>query len=166
MSNMALEELLAEEGISCFRASVGDRYVFELMECEKALLGGEQSGHVIVRSYGAIGDGIGTAILFLRACDSLGEEVESLADRFRRYPQLLKNVRVCNKHFILSQDAVQDKIKEVESFLKGKGRVFVRPSGTEPMVRILLEARDLDLTSLADELVSFIEQVDAELNAK
>jgi len=166
MSNMALEELLAEDGIPCFRAPVGDRYVFEVMECEKALLGGEQSGHVIVRGYGAIGDGIGTALLFLRACDSLGEEVESLADRFRRYPQLLKNVRVCDKHFILSQDAVRDKIKEAESLLKGKGRIFVRPSGTEPMVRILLEARDLDLVSLADELARCIEEVDAKLNAK
>jgi phosphoglucosamine mutase len=166
MSNMALEELLAEDGIPCFRAPVGDRYVFEVMECEKALLGGEQSGHVIVRGYEAIGDGIGTALLFLRACDSLGEEVESLADRFRRYPQLLKNVRVCDKHFILSQDAVRDKIKEAESLLKGKGRIFVRPSGTEPMVRILLEARDLDLVSLADELARCIEEIDAKLNAK
>jgi len=78
----------------------------------------------------------------------------------------LKNVRVCDKHFILSQDAVRDKIKEAESLLKGKGRIFVRPSGTEPMVRILLEARDLDLVSLADELARCIEEIDAKLNAK
>lgn len=164
MSNMALEEHLNKEGIPLFRCPVGDRYVYETMLKTNSLLGGEQSGHIIIKDYVQTGDGLCTSLMFLRACDELGLSISELNDVFSPYPQLLQNVRVSSKDKILSHPAFLELLRECERKIEGRGRVFVRPSGTEPMVRILLEAKGLDLDSLAKELVSQIHKIDKELD--
>jgi phosphoglucosamine mutase len=164
MSNMALEEHLNKEGIPLFRCPVGDRYVYETMLKTNSLLGGEQSGHIIIKDYVQTGDGLCTSLMFLRACDELGLSISELNDEFSPYPQLLQNVRVSSKDKILSHPAFLELLRECERKIEGRGRVFVRLSGTEPMVRILLEAKGLDLDSLAKELVSQIHKIDKELD--
>jgi len=142
MSNMVLEEKLRQEGIALFRCPVGDRYVLETMTREGAMLGGEQSGHVIVSPWVVTGDGLCTALLFLRACVEMGEDLDSLCDRFKPYPQRLINMRVRDKGEVLDSPLLRTAVSSAEEILGSLGRVFVRPSGTEPLVRILLEARD------------------------
>jgi len=145
MSNMALEEHLALEEIPVFRCPVGDRYVVETMRDRGSALGGEQSGHIIASEYVSTGDGLCTGILFLRAISELGEDVSSLVDRFDRYPQLLKNVKVRDKKKTMEDARLRDALSQAEQKLCGLGRVFVRPSGTEPFVRILVEAKEMEM---------------------
>ena len=151
MSNMVLEEKMAEHAIPMFRCNVGDRYVVEMMKKKGSLLGGEQSGHIIASDYVATGDGLSSALLFLRACQELDEDIDTLNDRFLRCPQLLKNVTIKKEDNILEAPEFQQILKEVETRLSGIGRVLVRPSGTEPILRVMVEARDpqlMDSTSL------------------
>jgi phosphoglucosamine mutase len=144
MSNGALERNLAEEGIPLFRCSVGDRYVLEKMkECD-ACLGGEQSGHIIAFPYTNTGDGLCTAFLFLKACVALNENIDSLVDRFKPYPQLLKNIKLA-KGVSVERDAMQNATAEAENRLDGHGRVLIRPSGTEAVLRLFVEANDEEL---------------------
>jgi phosphoglucosamine mutase len=153
MSNMILEEKMAAEGIKLFRCPVGDRYVLEKMIEVGALLGGEQSGHLIVLDHVATGDGICTGLLFLKSCLELGEDMDTLVDRFPRYPQLLRNVKVSDRDAVLSSPALEEACKNAERRLSGVGRLLLRPSGTEPLIRILVEARDAGLTkSVCEEL--------------
>ena len=141
MSNMALEEHLAEEGIAVFRCPVGDRYVMETMADRGALLGGEQSGHIILSSFVNTGDGLCTGLFFLKACLALGEDVDTLADRYNPWPQVLCNV-VISKNINMSGDFLSEISSAEESRLAGAGRILIRPSGTEPLLRVLVEARD------------------------
>ena len=141
MSNGALERNLAEDGIPLFRCSVGDRYVLEkMMECE-ARLGGEQSGHIIVFPYTNTGDGLCTAFLFLKACVALGENIDTLVDRFKPFPQLLQNIKLA-KGVSVAREIIQKGTAEAEERLNGRGRVLVRPSGTEAVLRLFVEAND------------------------
>lgn len=142
MSNMALEENLGSEGIKLFRCPVGDRYVLETMVREGAMLGGEQSGHVIVKPWVESGDGLCTALLFIRACEELGESFDGLCDRFERYPQRLINFRVKDRDGVLNSHELAAAVRSAEEIIGRWGRVFVRPSGTEPLIRVLLEAKD------------------------
>ncbi|MDR1472501.1 MAG: phosphoglucosamine mutase [Synergistaceae bacterium] len=142
MSNMALEETLGEHGIEVFRCAVGDRYVLERMRETGSRLGGEQSGHVIASDYVSTGDGICTGLLFLKSCAELGEDIDTLADRFPRYPQLLKSMRVDDREAALSSPMLEEACENARARLSGAGRLFLRPSGTEPLIRILVEARD------------------------
>jgi phosphoglucosamine mutase len=146
MSNMILEEFLGREGIKMYRCPVGDRYVFERMLETGALLGGEQSGHIIMMEHAATGDGISAGLMFLKACASLGEDIDTLADRFPRYPQILENIKIDNKERVMLSPVLADAARTAEEKLAGRGRVLIRPSGTEPLVRILVESRDADLT--------------------
>ncbi len=156
MSNMALEERLGDVGIPVCRCPVGDRYVLEMMR-EKAMgLGGEQSGHLILAPWVSTGDGLFTGLAFLRACRELGEDLDSLVDRFGRYPQLLRNVAVSDKKDVLQSDRLREAVSAAEERLGEWGRVFVRASGTEPMVRILVEAKDPDLMAELAESVSAV----------
>ena len=153
MSNMALEERLAEEGIEMFRCSVGDRYVYEKMLETGALLGGEQSGHIIMLDHAATGDGICTGLMFLKACAELGEDIDTLVDGFPRYPQLLENVSVTDRERVLSSPELAEAERRAGEKLAGKGRILLRPSGTEPLIRILVESRDPALTKeVCDDL--------------
>lgn len=160
MSNMALEEKLAEENIQVFRCPVGDRYVLEKMQGRASCLGGEQSGHIIASSYVATGDGLCTGLLFLKACRNLGEDVSTLVDRFPRYPQVLRNLRLKDREEVLRSPQLAAATAQAEERLAGRGRLVLRPSGTEPLLRILVEARDEDLMqSVCDELEGVIASV-------
>ena len=163
MSNMALEEHLGEEHIPVFRCPVGDRYVLETMKREESQLGGEQSGHIIIREFVSTGDGLCSALLFLRACRELGEDVDTLVDRFARYPQILRNLHVKDKRRILEDDNWQVFLNQAEARMQGVGRILVRPSGTEPLVRILVEAKDPTLVqAVSDDLEARICALNAE----
>jgi phosphoglucosamine mutase len=148
MSNMALEEHLKREDISVYRSNVGDRYVMETMNKYGSLLGGEQSGHVIIKKFASTGDGLLTSLAFVNACFLLGEEISSLVDRFHRYPQLLRNVPSEKKEKIMEDPELWETIRQIEEEMKGIGRVLVRPSGTEPLVRVLVEAKDNSVLEL------------------
>ncbi len=144
MSNLALEEHLKEAGIPFYRCPVGDRYVLEKMKETGASLGGEQSGHLIAFPHFVSGDGPRGGFLFLRACAELGENLDSLVDRFGSYPQHLENIRVSNKEEALHSPELEEKRRYYEKKLAPHGRVFIRPSGTEPLIRILVESKDPD----------------------
>lgn len=139
MSNMALEAHLAEEGIQTLRCPVGDRYVLELMRETGAALGGEQSGHIIASAFTSTGDGLCTAMLFLNAIHDLGEDVSGLIERFGRYPQKLTNLMLARPREQVDMQAVDAITKEYQERVKN-GRIFIRTSGTEPLLRILVEA--------------------------
>ena len=157
MSNLALEDHLNKEGIKVFRCPVGDRYVLQTMISEGSRIGGEQSGHVILSDYTTTGDGLCTGFLFLRACIELGEDIDTLIDRFDRYPQSLRNVFVHDIKTLLDSPNLKNVVDQASRTLEGKGRIFIRPSGTEPLVRVLVEAKDRELVNLvAEELVGYI----------
>ena len=139
MSNMALEAHLKKDGIKTLRCPVGDRYVLETMRENNAALGGEQSGHIIASEFTGTGDGLCTAVLFLNAIKDLGEDVSTLIDRFGRYPQKLTNLKLKKSRELVDMDAVNKTVSEYEAKIPD-GRVFVRTSGTEPLLRILVEA--------------------------
>lgn len=154
MSNLALDEHLHQEGINLFRCPVGDRYVLQTMYENHSGLGGEQSGHVIINDYTTTGDGLCTGFVFLQALSDLGEEATSLVDRFDRYPQVLKNIVVRNKKLVLEHPSFNSIVQEASRTLEGMGRIFIRPSGTEPLIRILVEAKDRELMESISEDVA------------
>lgn len=158
MSNMALEEHLERDGIRVFRCPVGDRYVLETMRRCQAQLGGEQSGHIIADAFTRTGDGLCTALILLNALKDLQEDVNTLIDRFGRYPQRLSNL-VLDSRQGLDLDRVGEIADAIQKKLHGQGRVFVRPSGTEPLLRILVEAREEPLVNEVSE--QLIEQLKA-----
>ena len=144
MSNMALETHLANEGIETLRCPVGDRYVLERMRESGAGIGGEQSGHIIARGFTDTGDGLCTAMLFLNAIHDLGEDTSTLIDRFGRYPQRLTNLTLKRPRAEVNMNAVNEIVKEYENKI-ADGRIFIRTSGTEPLLRILVEAPEIKL---------------------
>lgn len=150
MSNMALEEHLERESIKVFRCPVGDRYVLEAMRQNEARLGGEQSGHIIASSYTRTGDGLCTALLLLTACIDLNEDVDTLVDRFGRYPQRLSNLEIAGDR-VIDMEYIRSVSGEMEKRMQGNGRVLIRPSGTEPFLRILVEAKDAGLVEEVSE---------------
>lgn len=150
MSNMALEEHLLHENIRVFRCSIGDRYVLECMRKHGARLGGEQSGHIIATPFTRTGDGLCTALLMLNALRDLKEDVNTLVDRFGRYPQRLDNLTIA-EDCIIDMEFVRSISDEMEKRMCGNGRVLIRPSGTEPLLRILVEARDRGMVDEVSE---------------
>jgi phosphoglucosamine mutase len=139
MSNLALEVALRREGISLVRCPVGDREVWETMQRESAALGGEQSGHVICSHHAVTGDGLLTAAHLLTIARGSGTSLEELADLVR-FPQVLLNVRVARKRPVDEVPELAVALKAAEAQLAGQGRIFVRYSGTEPLLRIMVEA--------------------------
>ena len=142
MSNLGLEEALRSLGIRLRRAKVGDRHVLELMKREGSLLGGETSGHIICLDRVTSGDGIVTALQVLLATHQAGRSLHELKSGMSKYPQILLNVRSTKGADVLSVAAVRDAVRAAESQLGDSGRVLLRPSGTEPLVRIMVEGRD------------------------
>jgi len=141
MSNLGFERLMQSKGLSLERTKVGDRYVMERMREGGFNLGGEQSGHVIMRDHATTGDGLIAALQVLAVRVESGKPVSELAHQFKPVPQLLKNVRFSGES-PLKSEAVQAAIAEAENQLKGEGRVLVRPSGTEPLIRVMAEGDD------------------------
>ncbi len=140
MANLGLKHRLGEEGIQVAETKVGDRYVLEEMLRSGAALGGEQSGHVIFRRHATTGDGLLTAIQFLTLALRTGRRVSELAGCMTRFPQVLENVPVGERGALESAEEVWRAVKEAEAELGGRGRILVRPSGTEPLVRVMVEA--------------------------
>ncbi len=164
MSNMILEKKLAEEDIQVFRCPVGDRYVLDKMQERASRLGGEQSGHIIASDYVSTGDGLCTGLLFLKACKNLGEDVATIVDRFPRYPQVLRNLKLANRDEILRSPLLAEATAQAEKRLEGRGRLLLRPSGTEPLLRILVEAKDETLMrSVCDDLESVIVNIGSDV---
>ena len=136
---------------------VGDRYVLEEMLRSGAVLGGEQSGHVIFREQATTGDGLLTAVRFLSLAARRGVSVEELASCMRRFPQVLLNVPVADPGGLDGAEAVRDAVRRAEDELGDGGRVLVRASGTEPLVRVMVEAEAADdATRHADELAGVV----------
>ncbi len=159
MSNSALKDAFAEIGIKCEQTNVGDRFVYERMQEKDYCLGGENSGHIIIKKYATTGDGMLTAIMLAEEiCDSklsLGE----LASPVKLYPQHIENVRVKEKSAVMSDCDVLNVFHETENLLRGKGRILLRQSGTEEVIRIMVESETLEkCKEYAQKIVRVIEE--------
>jgi len=153
MSNLGLERALAAEGIGVVRCNVGDRYVVETMRQEGILLGGEQSGHVVQSDLASTGDGLLTAVQMAWLRQQAGEPLSAMLAPFRRYPQILLNVKVAKKVDFKKLPAVSAKARSVEERLGEDGRLVLRYSGTEPLARIMIEGPEQGvIDALAEEL--------------
>nr|WP_144922872.1 phosphoglucosamine mutase [Paenibacillus bovis] len=140
MSNLGFYKALEEAGIKSAQTAVGDRYVVEEMKKQGYNLGGEQSGHIIFREYSTTGDGLLTGVQLLNIMKITGKPLSELAKGMKTYPQKLVNIRVTDKHHVTENEKVKAVIQEVEAEMNGNGRILVRPSGTEPLVRVMAEA--------------------------
>ena len=140
MSNMGLYRALADAGMDYVQTAVGDKYVYESMQATGSCIGGEQSGHIILSKYATTGDGILTAIKVMEAMIESKQSLSKLAEPVRTYPQVLKNLRVADKQAVTKNPTVQAKIEEVTRELNGAGRILLRESGTEPVIRVMVEA--------------------------
>ncbi|WP_028392661.1 phosphoglucosamine mutase [Bacillus cihuensis] len=142
MSNLGFYKKLDEIGIKSVQTAVGDRYVVEEMKKSGYNLGGEQSGHIIFLDYNTTGDGLLTGVQLVSILQMTKKPLSVLATEMKKYPQTLVNVRVTDKHGVTENAKVQEIISEVEAEMNGNGRILVRPSGTEPLVRVMAEAPD------------------------
>ena len=142
MSNLGLHRAMGEHGITVEQTAVGDRYVLEALGAGGHSLGGEQSGHVIMTDFATTGDGILTGLHLAAEVARTGKTLAELAAQMTVFPQILVNVRGVNHTALSSSDAVAAAVAAVESELGDSGRVLLRPSGTEPMVRVMVEAAD------------------------
>lgn len=161
MSNMGFFKFCEKNGINCVKTKVGDRYVLEEMVKNGYAIGGEQSGHIIFLDYATTGDGQMSAIQVLNVLKSTGKKISELASEMQVYPQVLINVRVSNfgKARLDKDEEVQLAIREASEELGDTGRVLVRVSGTEPLVRVMLEGEDYNqIKSLAESIAKVIEE--------
>ena len=159
MSNLGLDECFTTAGGKILRAGVGDRYVLELMLANNLNVGGEQSGHVILRDHNTTGDGLVTALELLRIIKSTGEPLSKLRLGMRKYPQLLVNLKVRERIPLDQLPEVAATVKAVERELGANGRILLRYSGTEPKIRLLVETRDEALLQpVADRILAPIKK--------
>jgi phosphoglucosamine mutase len=157
MSNLGLERFLSVRGLRLERAPVGDRYVVERMREGGWNLGGEQSGHIVMTDYATTGDGLIAALQFLAAMAETGKPASTLARQFQTVPQLLKNVRYERGQEPLSASAVKAAIAGAEAQLAGRGRLLIRKSGTEPLIRVMAECEDAGLLAeVVDSIVGAV----------
>ncbi len=157
MSNLGLERALTNEGLQFVRAQVGDRYVKELMDANGWSLGGESSGHIICSDVATTGDGIVASLQVLAAVVSSGADLATLRGGMKKYPQTMINVQVSGKIVLADHPELAPAVQAVEQQLGERGRVLLRPSGTEPLVRVMIEGEDAAeveslCKSLADEV--------------
>ena len=159
MSNFGLYKAFDECGISYAKTKVGDKYVYEYMKEHGCRLGGEQSGHIIFSKYASTGDGILTSLKMMEVMLAKKKKMSQLSEGFTVYPQVLKNVRVRDKKEAQSDEDVQSQIRKVEALLGSSGRILVRESGTEPVVRVMVEAETMEeCQKYVDSVVSVIEK--------
>ena len=142
MSNIGLFKALDEIGVEYAKTAVGDKNVHEYMSAHNNVVGGEQSGHIIFSKYASTGDGILTSLKMMEVMIAKKQPLSKLAEPVIIYPQVLKNVRVKDKEGVLSAPIVLEAVERAEAILEGNGRMLVRPSGTEPLVRVMAEASD------------------------
>lgn len=161
MTNMGLDICLKENNIDIIKTKVGDRYILEEMLKEGYSLGGEQSGHIIFLDYNTTGDGLLTAIQLLSVMKQKNTKLSKLAEIMKDMPQVLINAHVSEekKNNYLSDHIIKNKIEEIEKHFDNKGRVLIRPSGTEPLVRVMIEGENQEEINLyAEEMAALIEQ--------
>lgn len=157
MSNLGLHRALKNAGISVKQTAVGDRYVLEEMVRSGASLGGEQSGHIIFLDHNTTGDGLMTGLQLLQAVVDSGQKLSALAGSMQRFPQTLVNVRVQDKNRAMENPAFVQAIKDAELKLGEEGRILVRPSGTEPLIRLMAEGPELaQLEEIVEQLANII----------
>lgn len=159
MSNLGFHKGIEEMGATVEVTGVGDRYVLESMLKTGGIIGGEQSGHIIFLNYTTTGDGILSALQLLKAIKLSGKRPSELSDQITIYPQVLKNAQIKNenkKKYMLDAE-ISAEIKRVEELMAGEGRVLIRPSGTEPLVRVMIEGKEIDtIAKLAQDLAELI----------
>ncbi|MDC3417170.1 phosphoglucosamine mutase [Aquibacillus salsiterrae] len=160
MSNIGFYKALDQHGMKSDKTAVGDRYVMEEMRRGGYNLGGEQSGHIIFLDYNTTGDGMLTALQLVNVMKETGKTLSELAGEMEKFPQVLKNVRVIDKNEALIHPRIQAAIEKVEQEMGDQGRVLVRPSGTEPLVRVMVEApTEEQCHRYVDEVVQVIEEL-------
>jgi phosphoglucosamine mutase len=159
MSNLGFYKALESKGIKSVPTAVGDRYVVEEMKRNGYNLGGEQSGHIIFLDYNTTGDGLLTGLQLVNIMKLTEKRLSELAAEMKKFPQVLVNVRVVDKHHVTDNDKVSEVIKQVEEEMNGNGRILVRPSGTEPLVRVMAEAPTEDqCRDYVNRIVAVVEQ--------
>ena len=159
MSNLGFYNAVEDNGLHSVQTAVGDRYVLEEMLKNGYNFGGEQSGHLILLDYATTGDGMLSAVQLAKAVIESGKSLYELAQDMPKYPQLLKNLRVEDKQAMMTNEAILASIAAVEEKMNGKGRVLVRPSGTEPLVRVMVEAQTQELCEeYVHEILEVVEQ--------
>jgi phosphoglucosamine mutase len=157
MSNLGFIRAMEKIGISVVTTAVGDRYVLEKMQSENYILGGEQSGHVIMRQFAQTGDGVLTALHLMQEVVKSGKTLAENATLMTRYPQVLVNVSGVRKEMVSTNQAVHNAVAEITAKLGKTGRVLLRASGTEPLIRVMVEAESIDnATTYAQELASLV----------
>jgi phosphoglucosamine mutase len=157
MSNLGLEHALTADGIAFKRAKGGDRYVLEMLRESGGVLGGETSGHLLCLDKTTTGDALISALQVLAIIKQSGKSIAQLAAPVQKYPQILENVRVAKKIDVNASSAIQGAVKQAEQRLNGMGRVVLRPSGTEPVIRVMVEGREEGLVrQLAKELAKSV----------
>ena len=157
MSNLGLELALREQGLDFHRAKVGDRYIMEMLTSNGWLLGGESSGHIICLDITSTGDGIIAALQVLEAMLLSSQPLASLAGGMQRFPQHMVNVRLAERVDVTGSPSVLSAVAATEARLKGEGRVLLRPSGTEPVIRVMVEGRQAaEVEALACELAEVV----------
>ncbi|EFI41884.1 phosphoglucomutase/phosphomannomutase, alpha/beta/alpha domain II [Peptoniphilus sp. oral taxon 386 str. F0131] len=160
MANIGLKRYLSEIGADLVYTQVGDRYVLEEMRRGNFVIGGEQSGHIIFLDYNTTGDGLATGLHILEVMGKLNKPLSELNELMTSYPQVLVNAKVRNdlKNKYMEFEDIRAKVYAIESEFKGKGRVVIRPSGTESLVRVMIEGENEDvLKKYAGELAKYIE---------
>ncbi len=161
MSNMGLEKAMAELGGSMIRTAVGDRYVVECMRKKGYSFGGEQSGHLVFLDHITTGDGVLAGLQLLAIMKKRRQPISELARVMESFPQVLKNVRTSRKIEVAAIPGFAEKVKECEARLGDSGRILVRPSGTEPVIRVMVEGRDdEEITAIAEELCGLVQGAD------
>jgi len=159
MCNLGFEVAMREHGITVIKTKVGDRYVLEQMRTSEAILGGEQSGHIIFLDHNTTGDGLITALQLAAVVKETGRPLSDLRRVMQRYPQVLVNVPVADKARLGTNPAIAEAVRQAEDELGESGRVLVRASGTEPLVRVMAEAREQEIAAdVVDRLVEVVRQ--------
>lgn len=159
MTNLGLEHSLSEAGIPFERAAVGDRYVIEMLKAKGWILGGESSGHIICLDRTTTGDGLVSALQVLGAMVSQGKSLRDLLTGVSKYPQILLNIKMAKRVNVCDQPPVKSAVVEAEAQLNGTGRVLLRASGTEPLIRVMVEGRDEQkVQSVAEGLAEVVRQ--------
>ncbi|HKK15620.1 MAG TPA: phosphoglucosamine mutase [Gammaproteobacteria bacterium] len=160
MSNLALEQALQEKNLDFFRARVGDRYIMEMLLEKNLCLGGETSGHIINLAKSSTGDGIISALQVLEVMATTAHSLSDLHSGLKKYPQKMINIRITDNVDLFQLDGIPDMIKEAEDELGDHGRILIRTSGTEPLIRVMVEGEDeTSVERLVNQLSSEIESV-------
>jgi phosphoglucosamine mutase len=158
---MGFDKALARKNITVYKTNVGDRYVLEKMLEVDSVLGGEQSGHIIFRNISPTGDGIISTLEFLNVCLNNSYADDDIFKLIPKFPQVLKSIKVKDKEKILSDSSLNSRIEKVSGKLGSSGRILVRPSGTEPLIRVMVEAETQKFAEdSVNEIIDFISKID------